>query len=112
MKIATKRENGVVIIVLDGDLTIGKGETKLRNKIKELLEDGEKDILINLKDIFMIDSSGIGALLFAKSATNRAGGTVKLLHVKDKVLEVLEITRIIGVFETFDTEDNGIASFA
>ncbi|MCP3959619.1 MAG: STAS domain-containing protein [bacterium] len=113
MKITTRRDRDedVTIIELEGKLTIGEGDVQLRDAIKELLDDGIKRILINLQGVKMMDSSGLGELVRVRASAMSAEATVKLLHVEDKVAEVLEMTRLIGVFETFDDEIDAIASF-
>ncbi len=113
MNITTRRdrEEGVTIVDLEGKLTIGEGDVQLREEIKDLLEDGVKKILINLKGVKMMDSSGLGELVRTRASAQAAEATIKLLHVEDKVQEVLEMTRLIGVFETYDDEIDGIASF-
>ena len=113
MKITTRREReeGVTIVDLEGRLTIGEGDVQLRNEIKDLLDDGIKKILVNLKGVKMMDSSGLGELVRTRASATSADATIKLLHVEDKVQEVLEMTRLIGVFETFDDEIDAVASF-
>jgi len=113
MKIKTRKDidEGVTIVSLDGKLTIGGGDVELRETIKELLDDGVKKILIDLKRVKMMDSSGLGELVRVRASSTAADATVKLLHVEDKVAEVLEMTRLIGVFETFDDEIDAVASF-
>ena len=113
MKITTRKDfdEGVTIVALEGKLTIGEGDVQLREAIKELLDDGVKKILINLKGVRMMDSSGLGELVRVRASATSAEAAVKLLHVEDKVAEVLEMTRLIGVFETFDDEIDALASF-
>ncbi len=113
MKIKTRRdrEEGVHIVDLEGKLTIGEGDVQLREEIKDLLDDGAKKILINMKGVKMMDSSGLGELVRTRASATAAEATIKLLHVEDKVHEVLEMTRLIGVFETYDDEIDAVASF-
>ena len=113
MNIKTRldRAEGVTIVALEGKLTIGEGDVQLREEIKDLLADGVKKILIDLKGVRMMDSSGLGELVRTRASAQNADATIKLLHVEDKVAEVLEMTRLIGVFETFDDEIDAIASF-
>ncbi len=113
MNINTRRdrEEGVTIVGLEGKLTIGEGDVQLREEIKDLLDDGVKKILINLKGVKMMDSSGLGELVRTRASATEAEAVIKLLHVEDKVQEVLEMTRLIGVFETYDDEIDAIASF-
>ena len=113
MKITTSRdrEEGVTIVELVGKLTIGEGDVQLREEIKDLLDDGVKKILINMQGVKMMDSSGLGELVRTRASASSAGATIKLLHVEDKVQEVLEMTRLIGVFETYDDPIDAVASF-
>lgn len=113
MKISTRDDNrlGVTILNLAGKLTIGEGDVQLRRAIKDVLTSGSTKILIDLQGITMMDSSGLGELVQLRSTASSAGAQVKLLHVEDKVQEVLEMTRLIGVFETFDDEIDAIRSF-
>lgn len=113
MKITIRRdrEEGVVIVDLVGKLTIGEGDVQLREEIKGLLDEEKKKILINMQGVKMMDSSGLGELVRTRASAEDASATIKLLHVEDKVAEVLEMTRLIGVFETFDDEIDAVASF-
>jgi anti-sigma B factor antagonist len=111
MKITTRKEEGVTILDLDGKLTIGEGDVLLREKVRDILDQGVRKLLINLQGVRMMDSSGLGELVRSKSAAANAGATIKLLHVEDKVQQVLEMTRLIGEFETFNDEIDAIASF-
>jgi anti-sigma B factor antagonist len=111
MKIETRSEEGVITIELIGKLTIGEGDVQLRHAVNDALADGAKKILLNLKGVKMMDSSGLGELIRCKATVNGADAQIKLAHVEDKVQEVLEMTRLIGVFETFDDEIDAIASF-
>ena len=113
MKITTRTDPDykVTLVALDGKLTIGEGDVQLRDTIRELLDAGIKKILINLQGVKMMDSSGLGELVRVRASAASAEATVKLLHVEDKVAEVLEMTRLIGVFETFDDEIEALQSF-
>ncbi len=111
MKITTRREEGVTIVDLDGKLIIGAEAMQLRETIKGLLDRMGHKILLNLQKVRLIDSSGIGELMRVKTAADAQGATIKLLHVEDKVRNTLEMTGLIGVFETFNDEIDAIASF-
>lgn len=111
MKIEKKKEEGVTILRLKGKLTIGTGDVKLRHEVRDALEDGEKKILLDLQGVKTMDSSGLGELISCKASANRSGAVIKLVHVEDKVQEVLDMTRLIGVFENFNDEIDAIASF-
>ncbi|MEM8996955.1 MAG: STAS domain-containing protein [Acidobacteriota bacterium] len=111
MNIATREEEGVVILDLVGKLVIGDGDVQLREEVKDRLDRGAKKLLLNLKGVKTMDSSGLGELIRTKASANAAGTTIKLLHVESKVQEVLEMTRLIGVFDSFNDEIDALASF-
>jgi len=99
-----------MILDLEGKLVVG-GDIQLREQVQKALGMGENALLINMKGLTMMDSSGLGELVGMKKAAANTNLTIKLLHVEDKVLEVLELARLIGVFETFDNEIDAIASY-
>ncbi len=111
MKIQTRTEKGVTFLDLNGKLMIGAGDVVLREAIQKALDSGARKLVINLQGVKMMDSSGLGELVRSKATAARAGASIKLLHVEDKVQEILEMTRLIGVFDTFDEEVDAITSF-
>jgi anti-sigma B factor antagonist len=111
MEINIRSEEGVVILDLVGKLVIGEGDVQLREEVVDQLERGEKKLLLNLKGVKTMDSSGLGELIRCKASANSVDATIKLVHVEDKVQEVLEMTRLIGVFDNFNDEIDAIASY-
>ncbi|RMH22890.1 MAG: anti-sigma factor antagonist [Acidobacteria bacterium] len=111
MKITHREEEGISILDLDGRLTIGDGDVALRRVVTDVLRAGAKKILLNLQRVKAMDSSGLGELVRLKATAAKHGAVVKLLHVEDKVQQVLTMTRLIGVFETYDDEIDAVASF-
>lgn len=111
MKIKSRKDEGVLILSLEGKLTIGEGDVLLRDELRDALEHGEKKILLDLGGVKTMDSSGLGELVRSKASAQNAEATIKLLHVQDKVQQVLEMTRLIGVFEDYNDEIDAIASF-
>ena len=112
MKITQRERGGVTILDLDGRLSIGEGDIALRKATQELLRNGETMILLNLRGVKSMDSSGLGELVAGKTAAAAKGAHIKLLHVEDKVRHVVSMTGLIGIFETFDDELDAIASFS
>ena len=108
----TDRDHDVTIVELEGKLTIGQGDVQLREEIKQVLDNGAKKILINLLGVKMMDSSGLGELVGVRSSAEKAGATVKLLLLEGKAQRALEMTRLIGIFETYDNENDALASFS
>ena len=112
MKITKRERGGVTILDLDGRLAIGVGDIALREAILGLLDEGETMILLNLRGVKSMDSSGLGELVAGKTAAAARGASIKLLHVEDKVRHVVSMTRLVGVFESFDDETSAISSFS
>ena len=103
--------NDIAILELDGRLTIGDGDVVLRQDVEDLLAEKRNKILINFRGVRSMDSSGVGELMRARTRAEEAGGTIKLLHIEDKVADVLQVTQLIGVFEIFEDEEAALLSF-
>jgi anti-sigma B factor antagonist len=102
---------GVVIVDLSGRITLGEASGKLRDTVRDLLSKGNKKILLNLGDVSYIDSSGLGELVSSYTTAANQGARVKLLNVQKKVHDLLQITKLYTVFDSFDDEAAGIRSF-
>lgn len=111
MKIEKRTRDGVTILDLGGKITIGKGDVALREAVHQTQSDGATKMLINLKDVTTIDSSGVGELVSAFTTVTNRGGKLKLLNLPAKVNDILQITQLITVFEVFENEDEAIRSF-
>src|ERR1700754_1448823 len=108
----TERQGGdVTILDLNGKITIGEGSVALRNAVRRLLGEGKKNILLNLAGVSYLDSSGIGELVSSFTAVNKEGGQLKLLNLTQKIQDLLAITKLLTVFDTFDDEPSALASF-
>lgn len=108
----TERKAGdVTILDLEGKVTIGEGSVALRNAIRRLLGEGKSKILLNLGGVGYIDSSGIGELVSSFTAVNKEGGTLKLLNLTQKIQDLLAITKLLTVFDVFDSEGDALSSF-
>ena len=102
----------MTIVDLHGKVTIGEGSREIREKIRELLENGNKDILLNLGDVSYVDSAGIGELVSSYTTVTNQGGQFKLLHLTKKIRELLAITKLLTVFDSFDDETAAVGSFS
>jgi anti-sigma B factor antagonist len=112
MKITQRQRGGVTILDLEGRLSLGEGDIALREAILLLLDEGESMILLNLRGVKSMDSSGLGELVAGKTSAAARGAHIKLLHLEDKVRHVVSMTQLIGIFESFDDELTAIASFS
>lgn len=107
-----KRENGqVAILDLDGRLTLGEDSVTLRDSVRGLLADGHKNIVINMKNVDYVDSSGLGELVSAFATAKRDDAKLKLINLAQRVHGLLQITKLLTVFETYDSEEEAIRSF-
>jgi anti-sigma B factor antagonist len=111
LKATTRQVDGVSVMDLSGRITLGEGSVILRDKIREMLGQGNKKILLNLGDVTYIDSSGIGELVSAFTAVRKEGGELKLLNLTKKVHDLLQITKLYTVFDVKDDEAAAIGAF-
>jgi anti-sigma B factor antagonist len=112
MRIDTRTNANVTVLDIHGKITIGEGSVEMRNKIRELLNAGKKDILLNLGDVSYVDSSGIGELVSCYTTVANQGGRLKLLNLTKKMHELLAITKLLTVFDAYDNENKAIASYS
>lgn len=111
MKIEVREREGIAIISINGKITIGVGDVALRAQITDTLDSGAKNILINMSGVTTMDSSGIGELIHSYTTVTNHGGKLKLCNLPRKVIDILALTQLITVFDTFDDEEEAIASF-
>lgn len=108
----TERHVGsVTILDLSGTITIDKDTMRLKDKINSLLLQQRTSVILNLAEISYIDSGGLGQLAASYATLMKAGGGLKLLHVNKRNHDLLSITRLVTIFQTFDTEDAALRSF-
>ncbi|MGE5234896.1 MAG: STAS domain-containing protein [Acidobacteriota bacterium] len=111
MKSHARDIGNVRIFDLEGKITIGSGDIQLRQLIEEALSSGRSNILLNLKSVTHIDSSGIGEMVGCYTTVTRRGGKMKLTHLPPKINDILTVTQLITVFDVFDTESEAVGSF-
>jgi anti-anti-sigma factor len=106
-----RQQNGVTILDLNGRITLGEGSDQLRRAVREETANGSRNFLLDMADVTTIDSSGIGELVSSYTTTQREGGRVKLLKLPPKINTLLQITQLITIFDTYDDENEAVASF-
>jgi len=111
MKIDTRTVGDVHVLDCSGKITLGEGTMAIRNTVREILKAGGKKILLNLHDVNYIDSSGIGELVSSYTTVTNQGGQFKLLNLTNKIQELLAITKLLTVFQTFNDEQAAVKSF-
>ncbi len=108
----TERQAGdVTILDMNGKVTIGEGSVALRTTIRRLISEGKKNILLNLGQVGYVDSSGIGELVSSFTTVNKEGGKLKLLNLTQKIQDLLAITKLLTVFDVYDSEGDALSSF-
>jgi len=111
MKATIRQVDSVSVVDVSGRITLGEGCAQLRELIRGELAKGNKKLLLNLADVTYIDSSGIGELVSAFTAVSNQGGQLKLLNLTRKVHDLLQITKLLTVFDVHDDEAKAITSF-
>ena len=111
MKVDVRHVDDVIIVDLEGRLVMGVGDELLRDVMNELIAEGWKKLLLNLRKVTIIDSSGIGEVLSAWKLARRFGATVKLLRPAPQIERTLKITQLLPLLEVFDDETAAVASF-
>lgn len=108
----TKREvDGVSIIQLEGRIVLGEESNALREQVKSLLANNKKNIVLNMDNVTYIDSAGLGALVAAHHSARSQNASLKLSNLGSKFQEVLQVTKLLTVFEVYDSEAAAIRSF-
>ena len=112
MQIEERVVGGVTILDLSGKMTLGEGDELLREKIASLVNAGQKQLLLNLDGVPYIDSAGLGEIVRTYTTVSRQGGKLKLLNLTKRIEDLLSITKLLTVFEVYDTEAEAIQSFS
>jgi anti-sigma B factor antagonist len=111
LELSERQAGDVTILDLNGSVRMGEGAVALRNSIRSLIDGGKKKILLNLGSVKNIDSSGIGELIANYTTLTRDGGQLKLLNLTEKIQNLLVITKLLTVFDSFDDEAEALNSF-
>jgi anti-sigma B factor antagonist len=111
MQISERTSGEVVILDVKGRITLGDGDELLKDKVNQLVSAGKKKIILNLADVPYVDSAGLGEIVRTYTTVSRQGGSLKLLNLTKRISDLLAITKLLTVFETFDAEPEAIKSF-
>ena len=112
MDIVQRSVGDVIVLDLAGRITFMQGDVLLRSAIQGLVDRGQAKIVLNLADVSYVDSSGLGELVNAHTAVSQAGGRLKLANISTHLRELLKMTRLLAVFDAFDSSDGAVASFS
>ena len=112
MELEQRIAGDVAIVKVTGDITLNQGsDAALKDKIQSLLQQSHKHLLVDLSGVSYVDSAGLGELVQAYATTKNRGGALKLLNVTKRLRDLLVVTKLLTVFETFDDETSALASF-
>jgi anti-sigma B factor antagonist len=112
MQIEERIVNDVTILDLKGKITLGEGDEALKDKINSLILQNRKRILLNLAEVPYIDSAGLGEIVRTYTTVSRQGGQLKLVNLTKRITDLLSITKLLTVFETFDSEPEALTSYS
>ena len=112
MDIEERAMGDVVVLDLKGRVTLGEGDQLLKDKVNSLMNQGKKKIVLNLAGVPYIDSAGLGQIVGTYTTVSRQGGSLKLANLTKKIADLLAITKLLTVFETFDSENEAVRSFS
>ncbi len=111
LELNERQAGDVTILDMSGSVRMGEGAVTLRNSIRGLNDEGKRKILLNLAGVKNIDSSGIGELIANYTTIRREGGQLKLLNLTEKIQNLLVITKLLTVFDSYDNEAEALSSF-
>ena len=112
MEIQERTLQDVVVLDLTGKLTIGEGDELLKERISNLIQQGHRKLLLNLEGVPYIDSAGLGEIVRTYTTVSRQGGELKLVNLTKRISDLLAITKLLTVFETYEAEDEAVKSFS
>jgi anti-sigma B factor antagonist len=111
LAISQKENEGIVILELKGELTVGEGASALRETLSTLAEAGKTRVVVNMEKVEYMDSTGLGSLVICFTTLKKAGGMLKLLNLNKRNIELLILTKLVSVFELFNDEKDAVNSF-
>jgi anti-sigma B factor antagonist len=112
MQIEQRAVGDVIVLDLKGKVTLGEGDELLKDKVNSLVNQGHRKIVLNLAEVPYIDSAGLGEIVRTYTTVSRQGGSLKLLNLTKRITDLLSITKLLTVFETFETENEAVQSFS
>ena len=111
MQIEQRTVENVIVLDLHGRVTLGDGDELLKDKVNSLTNQGLKNIVLNLAGVPYVDSAGLGEIVRTYTTVSRQGGSLKLLNLTKRITDLLSITKLLTVFETYEEEKEAIGSF-
>ena len=111
LRVTNREVDGVAVVALEGRIVLGEESNALRESVKSLLANNKKQIVLNMDNVTYIDSAGLGTLVAAHHSARAQNASLKLSNLGSKFQEVLQVTKLLTVFEVFDSETAAVRSF-
>ncbi len=112
MKFSTRNVGSVAVLDIEGKILLGEGDVEIKQAVDELLDKGQKHILLNLAKVPYIDSAGLGEIIRCFTAMRKRGGNLKLLAPNQRLIDLLTITKLVNVFDWYKDEASAVTSFS
>jgi len=112
LKLTNREVDGISVVALEGRIVLGEESNALREKVKSLLAGGKKNIVLNMDNVTYIDSAGLGTLVASHHSAKTQGAALKLSNLGSKFQEVLQVTKLLTVFDVYDSETAAVRSFS
>jgi anti-sigma B factor antagonist len=112
MKLSTRKSADVIIIDVDGKIVLGDGDVEIKETVDNFIGRGDKNFILNLAHVPYLDSAGLGEIIRCYTALRKSGGNFKLLSPNQRIIDLLTITKLLDVFDSFDNEAVAVASFS
>ena len=111
VRMTNSEVDGVSVVTLDGRIVLGEESTSFREKLKSLIAEGKKKIVLNMSNVTYIDSSGLGTMVASHTSARAQGASMKICNLGSKFQEILQVTKLVTVFDVYPSEAAAIASF-
>jgi anti-sigma B factor antagonist len=112
LRMTDRDVNGITVVDIEGRIVLGEESNSFRERVKSLLAAGKKKVVLNMANVSYIDSAGLGTLVATFHSARSQGATLKLANLGAKFKEVLQVTKLMTVFDTYDNEAAAVQSFA
>ncbi len=111
MKLTIRKTKDIVVVDVEGKIALGDGDVEIKQAVNSLLQKGDKNVVLNMAKVPYLDSAGLGEIMRCFTALRRDGGNFKLVSPNQRIIDLLSITKLLNVFDIYDSEAAAIKSF-
>ena len=112
MKLSTRKSANAIIIDIDGKIVLGDGDVEIKRTVDQFISKGHKNFILNLAHVPYLDSAGLGEIIRCFTSLRKSGGNFKLLSPNQRIIDLLNITKLLDVFDIHDNETAAVASYS